>query len=269
MPAPTVSFKSILSSVAAEAGFTYSTLPSAGTDKERWANYATRIMEWIWRCPNRMFAFDFSTETETVTITDGKFATSLIDYSDWWSLWNQDPRPFMQNNGNWPNVWTWRIYGLQSADYIYPQTTEGSVFAFYRRATPRFSSTVVAISTTYLTDQIVYDDRTGVSASTGDCYKCVAGYTTPNNEPDLTTDLANTAKWTRQSIPAVLEGTFTDFVNAKRLQSLGNTEKKRDVRAEAEQWLDLEMARQMPRDGAGPPWAYNGAPGYFELFNRC
>lgn len=249
MARPTVTFKSILTSMAFQMGLNgYSSLQS--NDLSRLANFATRVMDMIWRCPNRLFAFDFSVTSDTITITDGKFALSEIDYSDWWSLWTQDPRPYQSSSATWPNLWPWRVRGLADNDGIWPQTNQSTVFVFWRTAAPRFTSTAVDTGTNYAAGSLVYD------ASSEDCYLALEA-NAPGN------DLTN-AKWERQLIPAVLQDPMIDWMDAMRLNALSATDKKRDVQKDADQWLDLEMMRQMPRDGSGPPWAYNGAPGYYD-----
>lgn len=246
----TVTFLSILDRVALAVGLTYGTAQAA--DLERWASYANTFMNWVWRCPNRMFAFDFSVEVaEEIAVTDGSFAASEIDDSDWWNLWTQDPRPYQVSGGTWPNIWPLRVRAFQDADGIWPQTTQATVFAFYRKAQPKFTSTAVVGATTYAAGSVVYD------ATSGDCYVALVSA--------LGSAIADTAKWERQLVPEVLSGPLGDFIEAKLNQMLGQLDKKRDLRAEAEQWVDLEMMRQMPRNGSGPPWAYNGAGNYYDM----
>lgn len=257
MPSPTTTHKDTLNSVALSAGVTYATMLPA--DKERWSEYANTAMDWVWRPPNRLFAWKWSVTTKTITITDGKFALSEIDYSDWWNLWSEDPRPYVQTGGSWPSFDAYRVRAVDDGDGVWPQTTQATVFAFYRIARPRFTSTVVAINTAYATGAIVYDDRTGVSASTGNCFKCVTGYTTPATEADLTTDLANTAKWTVQSIPEALSNPLRGWVDGIRRENLGQQERSGRVKHDAEDWLEKEMAEQLPRWLNGPPWGYNGS----------
>jgi hypothetical protein len=232
MPAPTSTHKDILNAVALAAGVTYDTM--LASDSERWTSFANTAMDWIWRPPNRLFAWKWSVTTDTITITDGKFALSEIDYSDWWNLWSEDPRPFLQ-------------------------TTQATVFAFYRIARPVFTSTVVTVATAYATGAVVFDDRTAANGGTGNCFKCVTGYTTPATQGDLTTDLANTAKWTVQSIPGVLTNPLIGWVDGLRRESLGQQERGGRVKADAEAWLDKEMAEQLPRWQNGPPWGFNGS----------
>lgn len=257
MPSPTSTLKDILNDVALITGVTYATMLS--TDRERWVSYANTAMDWVWRPPNRLFAWKWSVATKTITITDGKFALSEIDYADWWNLWSEDPRPYLQNGGSWPSCDAFRVRAVDDGDGVWPQTERGTVFAFYRIARPRFTATVVAVATAYATGAIVYDDRTGVAASTGNCFKCVTGYTTPATEGDLTTDLANPAKWTAQSIPEILSNPLVGWIDGIRRENLGQQERSGRVKRDAEEWLDKEMAEQLPRDMNGPPWAYNGS----------
>jgi hypothetical protein len=264
MPSPTSSLKDVLNDVALMSGVTYATMLPA--DKERWTSYANTAMDWIWRPPNRLFAWKWSVATKTITITDGKFALSEIDYSDWWNLWTEDPRPFLQSNSSWPSLNGYRVRAVDDGDGVWPQTDRATVFAFYRTARPRFISTVVTVATAYATGAIVYDDRTVANGGTGNCFKCVTGYTTPALDADLTTDLANTAKWTPQSIPEILSNPLTGWVDGIRRENLGQQERSGRVKADAEAWLDKEMAEQLPRDMNGPPWAYNAAGHHFDRF---
>jgi hypothetical protein len=257
MPAPTSTHKDILNAVALAAGVTYDTM--LASDAERWTSFANTAMDWIWRPPNRLFAWKWSVTTDTITITDGKFDLSEIDYSDWWSLWSEDPRPFLQNGSSWPSWDAYRIHAVDDGDGVWPQTTQATVFAFYRIARPVFTSTVVTVATAYATGAVVYDDRTAANGGTGNCFKCVTGYTTPAAQGDLTTDLANTAKWTVQSIPAVLTNPLIGWVDGLRRESLGQQERGGRVKAEAEAWVDKEMAEQLPRWMNGPPWGKNGS----------
>ncbi len=67
MPSPTSTLKDILNDVALASGLTYATLSSV--DKERWTSFANTVMDWIWRPPNRLFAWKWSVTTKTITIT--------------------------------------------------------------------------------------------------------------------------------------------------------------------------------------------------------
>ncbi len=247
MASPTSTLKDILNDVALSAGLTYATLVDA--DKERWTSFANMAMDWIWRPPNRMFAWKWSVATKTITITDGKFALSEIDYSDWWNLWSQDPRPFLQTITSWPAFGGYRVHAVDDGDGVWPQTTQATVFAFYRTARPRFTSTLVVPATTYGSGVLVYDE-----SGSGDCFLSIAAGA-------LGSALTDTAKWTRQSIPYLLTNPMTGWVDGIRRENLGQQERSGRVKADAEAWLDKEMAEQLPRDMNGPPWAYNAAGG--------
>ena len=120
------------------------------------------------------------------------------------------------------------------------------------RSRPELTSTVVDDQTDYDAGEIVYDE-----SATGDCYLA-------NDDAAPGDDLTD-AKWTRQVIPSPLWEPLVRWVNAERLATLAQTERSQSAQMQAAEWVDMEMLRQPPRDGGGPPWAYNAAGNYYDL----
>ncbi len=211
----------------------------------KYKSFANTAISWIWRTPNRMFAWDWSISTVTATITDGFFPWSTIENSDWFNLWAQDPRPFPIPTAsvNWPGLYG-AVKAYQDGSGIYPQANLATVFAFFRRAQPKFTMTKVVGGTTYAAGSVVYDED-----ATGDCYVALVSA--------LGSDISDPAKWARQLIPECI-GNIMQTLIVSQLRDTNKSDESASIAyKEAQNWLDLEMERQLPRFLAGPPWAFN------------
>lgn len=162
-------------------------------DKRQLAAMLSDAMKTIWEMPaGKGWMWPWCVLTSAaLTLSSGKIALSTLDYPRWVSLWSADPRG-ASSSGRFVPCYV-------DGDGIHPQDdTLGSYFAFYIPRCPEFTHTVVAVATAYATDAIVYDDRATVGS--GQCYRCVSGYTTPATDGNLTTDLADTSKWKVQTV---------------------------------------------------------------------
>ena len=172
-------------------------------------------MRTIWEQPaGKDWVWPWTVQTASnVTLTGNAIPLSTIDYGMWWSVWSADPRTDGSTAYFIPS--TWGAGGIKPQD-----VTLGSYFVFYIPRTPEFTTTVVAVSTAYTADQIVYDDgRSGHSK--GQCYRCVTAYTSASSDSALDTELADTTKWIVQTVhkefQTTLElGAFSQWLQSKR-----------------------------------------------------
>lgn len=252
----TVTFQRILQDVSAAEAPAYTTgTDLSAVDRLRRRSFANTAMDWIWRPPNRMFAWDFSVATKTVTVTNGNFPMSEIDNSDWWSIWSQDPRPFNNpTTSTWPSI-RGRITAYKDGSGLYPQASNGDVFVFYRQAAPQFSCVAVVAGTTYPAGSVVYDED-----ATGDCYVALVSA--------LGSAIADPTKWQRQYIPQQIGNVLQNLIIAQLRDAIRSSGASATADKKAQEWLDLEMMRQFPQPFAGPPWAINGNGLYVDGFNR-
>jgi hypothetical protein len=226
-------------------------------DKVQLAAMLTDAMKTVWEMPaGKSWMWPWTLESEgSLTLTSGAIALGDLDYPRWVALYSGDPR------GSAGSV-NYHVPAYVDGDGIHPRNDAlGSYFAFYIPRAPEFTHSVVAVNTAYAADAIVYDDRSAGNGGTGECFRCVTAYTTPALEADLTTDLANVAKWKvqvvhknfRQALVHLAHGLWLDArdkpAEASRKEQNGMVEL-------ATQWTAVvkQQAGFMPEHWASGTW---------------
>ena len=165
------------------------------------------------------------------------------------SFWAFDPRPMDNpppNIGWWVGNSSFPVNCVEDAQAIWPRINQGTVFAFWRLPVPKFTSRLVNTTTTYnVIGTLVWDE-----SGTGSCFKSIA-------TGALGSNLLDTGKWLQVDIPYRLSNVMAEMVETMRLQSSGADGSSKLNDAEMQTWLDIEMAKENPRDGNGAPWAYD------------
>ena len=239
------------------AGLAYAPVDSPPLDqlnqaiKSKIAGFVNTAMDRLWRNPNPAFAWKWTTTSGLLTVQPGGFINwSDINYSDdWFNLFSQDPRPPSSppNNSGWyAGNPAYPITCIEDAEAIWPRTSLLQVYAFWRLPVPRFTSNLVNTGSTYnVIGTLVWDEL-----GTGSVFKSIATGALGNN-------LLDTGKWLRVDIPYRLSNVMAEMVETMRLQGAGADGSSKINDAEMQTWLDNEMAKENPRDGNGPPWAWD------------
>ena len=202
-------------------------------------------------CKGKSWMWSWALQTGALTVTNGVIALSSIAYGRWYSIWSADPR-IPGANSAYP------VPTIDDASGIYPQTSGlSSVFGFWLPVVPEFSSTAVAVTTDYATNAIVIDpsSRTG---GTGDCYRCITGYTTPATDNLLTTDLANPVKWQLQKVYKNFQSATAQMAQAIFLRSIANYEQADKMESLGREDLDEEFRAVHPRGPVAVPPVWMG-----------
>lgn len=226
----------------------------AAADKSTAALMLTSASKRVWEQPaGQGWMWPWTVlKNSAVTLTAGAVAISALDYPRWVSMWSADPRG-SSATGRYVPCYV-------DGDGIHPKDDSlGTYFVFYIPRPPEFSSTLVAVGTAYVADQIVYDDRAVADGGTGECYRCVAAYTTPAAEATLTTDLADTAKWVVQPVYKNFKSAMEYFAFADWLRQKREFQGADRMEAEALNALGDEF-RKVHRQQADfmPAWARRG-----------
>jgi len=117
-----VSYATLLSDTALNVGLDPGSLSALQTSQL--ALCIADAVNWAYYPPNRRVFWPEIVLTQTITLTDGKFAYSLVNSNPRFALWSDDPRL--------PNSTAYAIrIRSQDSGGIYPDTTAGTVFAFY------------------------------------------------------------------------------------------------------------------------------------------
>ena len=222
------------------------------------AMFLTDGMQTCWEMPEgKNWVWPFTVQTATVTPGgSGQIALADLDYGVWASLWNTDPRPVGSGGRTasaYPISWS-----AVSAGF-WPELAPATIFAFYIKRAPEYTSTVAAVSTAYAADAIVYDS--GRAGSTGKCFRCVAAYTSDSNNNNFTTELADATKWVEQPVYKHLMGAALCFAHAHWLRSLreDGAADQRDAAGMGE--LEKKFIGIYPNSptASAPPWISTGA----------
>lgn len=254
---PVVTFSDIVTQVANSMGLGYSLVDTppiddmSKTTKSKIAGFSNTALDRVWRNPNPAFAWKWTTTSATINLqTNGSILWSDIQYSDdWFSLFTFDPRPMDNpppNLGWYVGNSALPVRCVEDASAIWPRLTQTSVFAFWRLPVPKLTSRVVDAMTTYNTIGTLVWDETG----TGSVYKSIA-------TGALGSNLLDAAKWVVQDIPYRLSNVLAEMAQTMMLQASGADGSSTVNNAEAMTWLDIEMAKENPRDGSGPVWSYD------------
>lgn len=257
---PQVSFSQMMTQYANSAGLAFDPLDSPTLDdlsqstKSKFAGWTNTALDRLWRNPNPAFAWKWTTTSGVLTLqTNGSILWSDIQNSDdWFSLWSADPRP-MDNPP--PNIgWyvgnsAFPIHCVEDNAAIWPRVNSTTLYGFWRLPVPQLTSRLVNTASTYNTIGTLVWDQASVSGS-GNVYKSLATGALGNN-------LTDAAKWVVQTIPYRLSNVLAEFVETMRLQAAGADGSSGLNSAEMMSWLDVEMAKENPRDGNGCPWSWD------------
>jgi hypothetical protein len=104
---------------------------------------------------------------------------------------------------------------------------------------------VVVGANTYNTGQIVYDET-----ATGHCFMALQNGV-------LGSALSDATKWAVQAPPDRIGNVIAEFVESMRIASAGSDGSAAMAMKILDQWLEIEMSRELPRDGSGPPWGWD------------
>ncbi len=216
------------------------------------ANWLGNAYKTCWElCKGKDWIWTWAMSSGTLTITNGVIPLSAISYGRWYSLWSADPRVPGANSA-------YPVPALDDASGIYPQTLGlTTVFGIWLPATPEFSGTAVAVNTEYATNAIVLDATTR-TGGTGDCYRCVTGYTTPATDNLLTTDLANTSKWVVQKVFKNFQSATAQMAQAIFLRSIGVYDVADKMESLGREDLDEEFRAVHPRGPVAVPTVWQG-----------
>lgn len=254
MNLPTISFRDLLGQFAAASGRAYDPLQNVDdlsiSAKIQFASWLNTAMDRVWRAPNSAFAWKWTTTSGPLTVgADGSIAWSAIQNSDdWFNLWSQDPRPAQ----NPPSNMGWFIgnpaYAIpcsEDTQAFWPRTTLGTIWGFWRLPRPRFNNAVVVSANNYSAGQIVFDET-----ATGHCYLALVNNAAGNA-------LSDASQWAVQAPPDRVGNVLAEAVETMRLQAKGSEGSSGVNKSDFDTWLDIEMSRELPRDGSGAPWEYN------------
>lgn len=265
MSLPTISFRSLLTQFASSFDRPYD--PTQGIDeldvnsKLKLAVQANTAMDRLWRPPNAAFAWKWTTTSGLINLnTDGSIAWSSIQNSDdWFNLWSQDPRP--PNNPPTNSGWyvgnpAYAIAATEDITALWPRTSLASIFAFWRIPRPVFNNALVVPATLYNIGQVVYDET-----ATGHCYMALQNAV-------FGSALSDATKWAVQAPPDRIGNVIADFVETLRVGSKGSDASSKVKQSTMEQWLDVEMSRELALNGSGAPWEFNRWHTSFQFFIR-
>lgn len=257
MAFPTVTFRDIVAQVANSMGLAYDPLDSPALDdlsqgqKSKIAGFSNTALDRVWRNPNPAFAWKWTTTSGTINLqANSSILWSDIQNSDdWFNLWTFDPRPMDNpppNLGWYVGNAALPVNCVEDNAAIWPRLSQTSVYAFWRLPVPKLTSRLVNTGTTYNTiGTLVWDQ-----SATGSVFKSIA-------TGALGSNLLDAAKWVVQDIPYRLSNVLAEMAQTTMLQSSGADGSSTVNNAEAMTWLDYEMAKENPRDGSGPPWAWD------------
>jgi len=203
-------------------------------------------------CKGKDWIWPWAMSSGTLTMTNGVIPLSAINYGRWYSLWSADPRVPGANSA-------YPVPAIDDGSGIYPQTLGlTTVFGIWLPATAEFSSTAVAISTAYATNAVVLDPSSRPSGGTGNCYRCVAGYTTAGSNSALTTELADTTKWQLQKVFKNFQSACAQMAQAIFLRSIGNYEVADKMESLGREDLDEEFRAVFLRGPVAVPSVWYG-----------
>lgn len=257
---PQVSFSQMLTQYANSAGVSFDPLDTPALDdlsqstKSKFAGWTNTGMDRLWRNPNPAFAWKWTTTSGPITLqTNGSILWSDIQNSDdFFNLWSVDPRPMDSpppNLGWYVGNSAFPIHCVEDNQAIWPRVNSTTLYAFWRLPVPQFTSRLVDTTKTYNTiGTLVWDQAS--AAGSGNVYKSIA-------TGALGSNLTDAAKWVAQTVPYRLSNVLAEVVETMRLGSAGSDGSAGLNSAEADKWLDIEMAKENPRDGNGPVWGYD------------
>jgi hypothetical protein len=166
MPFPFSTFEQLVTSMAFRAGLNPfdSSLGPVNLNSEdlaQWAELLSEAANDIWK-PDKERpdqAWPYTVLTGTLTITAGVISFDLIGRGDFWRFWTGDPRTS-------PRGTVAPVESTFDSSGIYPSTSAGTVFTFWRPLRPKFSSTVWVAATTYPDATYVYDPTVRLTGQT-------------------------------------------------------------------------------------------------------
>lgn len=250
---PSISFRSLLTQFAASEDRSYDPLQSIDElsvrGKLKFASWCNTAMDRLWRPPNAAFAWSWTTTNGIQTLSpDGSLPISSFANADWFNVWDKDPRPMdnpPQTAGWWGGNSAIPIKCVEDGTFIWPRARQGTVFMFWRTARPVFGNVVVVSANTYNIGQVVFDET-----ATGHCYMALINGAAGNQ-------LIDNTQWAVQAPPDRIGNVMAEQVETMRLQAKGSDGSSTVNQRDVETWLDVEMARELPRDGTGFPWQFN------------
>ncbi len=215
------------------------------------ADALTNAMWECWEKPaGKSWVWPWTVQTlSDQALTNGVIPYATVDHCRWFALYSSDPRGSTSTG--------YSIPGYFDGDGIHPMdSTLGTYFVFYIPRAPEYVSTLPVVATAYATDDIVYDDSTR-SGGTGECFRCVSGYTTGANDAALTLELADATKWVVQPVYKRFQTAAVLMAFAQWLQ--GKREFTEAARMESDGGFALEQQFKAIRKGPvyGAPSFYN------------
>jgi len=251
MSATRVTFKSMLEGLARARIGTGSTI----SDEQKFvlANALTNAMQTCWEMPaGKSWIWPWTVLTlASATLTSGAIPYATLDYCRWWSLYSADPRG--TSSTGYP------IPSYADGNGIHPlDSTLTGYFVFYIPRAPEYTSTLPVVATAYATDDIVYDDTTR-DGGTGECFRCVAGYTSAALNADLTTELADDDIWEVQPCYKNFQAAAEMMAFGQWLQTKREFDEARAMNAEG--YTELEQQYKAVRNQARfniPPYYATG-----------
>jgi hypothetical protein len=246
-PALHVTYDYMVFSYAARAGWidVNTGVPSLTTGQRvTFDLWLTNMMKEAWDRPRgRDWVWKFTVLTNPdMPVVNGVIDPTEIEYGVWVSLWTSDPRPVGTNACP-------VAVRMMDNDGIYPETTEGSVFALYVRRSPEFNSTPWAANTAYNLGTVRYD------AGTGQCFRALQDV--PNSGIALTDE----DYWEEMLIPRNFVNYLTMSVYSLHLGADGGQDGRA---AKMQEMADDDLEREYVQNfrdspmGSGKPLTYGG-----------
>ncbi len=194
------------------------TVVMSGVDSWRLSVALSNAARWAYYPNNNNVIWPEIVQTKTITLTDGAFDLSEVDYHTRFALWSTDPRPFGSQ--------AYPITCTQSGLKFYPAAPVTSFFCLYLPQPPQFTSVAYDNTLTYQINDVVYD------ATSGNCYRSLLV-----NAPD--SSLTDDVQWQPQLTIAMLAQAIQTKAAAYYLDAAGSNDQA--ARAEA---LALEFRDQ-------------------------
>ena len=212
------------------------------------ADALSNSMKQCWEQPaGRDWVWPWTVQTITVSsLTSGAIPYATLDYCRWFAIYSADPRGVASIG--------YFVPSYADGDGVHPiNNTLGTYFVFYIPRTPEYTSSLPVVATAYATDDIVYDDTTR-SGGTGECFRCVAGYTTSAVNATLTTELTDVTKWKIQPVYKNFQTAAVLIAFAQWMEGKRNFEaaKKKESDGEYELEQQWKAVRKQASYGATP-----------------